>query len=470
MSSDGKALRLGDMTLITVSAILLLDTVAASASIGVSSLFWWAFLGLTFFVPYGLMNAEMGTTYPEKGGIYAWVREAFGGRWASRITWSYWINNLLWTPSVFILFASIFNQLFGLALGLGAQMAMGIGLLWLAVLVNIVSLDIGKWVPNIGATIKILVFVILIGGAFTYVADHGTANEINWTTLTPSLNKSITYLSTIIYGMLGFELMCANPDEIHKPSKNVPRAILLSGLIIILLYACGTFAVLAAIPVEDINLVEGLVDTLYLFFGTSDSGRTFAFALGVGVLFTFFSNTVTWCIGCNRAAAEAAAEGELPRILSIEHKRFRTPLGAAVATGVIGSAVILLYGTLSTSNEELFWSLFACSAVIFLFPYAGMVLAFARMRIKEPGRDRPYRLPLPDKPALVVAGYCALVILVSAALLMYRPGLGFDWPVTIGVLIVFLAGEITIRSSEKHLVEEIEEQIADRAGRTKQTT
>jgi amino acid transporter len=71
MTSDKKALRLGDMTLLTVSAILLLDTVAASAAIGVSSLFWWVFLGITFFIPYALMNAEMGTTYPEEGGIYA---------------------------------------------------------------------------------------------------------------------------------------------------------------------------------------------------------------------------------------------------------------------------------------------------------------------------------------------------------------------------------------------------------------
>lgn len=462
MENNHKALRLKDLTLITVSAILLLDTVAASASVGVSSLFWWAFLGLTFFVPYGLMNAEMGTTYPEKGGIYAWVREAFGGRWASRITWSYWINNLLWTPSVFILFSSIFNQLFGLALGLGAQMAMGIGLLWLAVAVNIVSLDIGKWVPNIGAAIKILVFLILIGGAFAYVAEHGTANEITWSTLTPSMDDSLVYLSTIIYGMLGFELMCANPDEIESPTKNVPRAILLSGFIIITMYALGTFAVLAAIPVDDINLVEGLVDTLYLFFGTSEAGRSFAFALGIGVLFTFFSNAVTWCIGCNRAAAEAAIEGELPKFLAIEHKRFRTPLGAALTTGVIGSAVILLYGGLSGSNEELFWSLFACSAVIFLLPYAAMVLAFARMRRKDPQRPRPYRLPLPDVVAIPVAAYCALVVLISASLLMYEPGTGFDWPVTTGVLVVFAIGEITIRLSEKQLVDDIEEQIVAR--------
>ena len=226
MNSDKKALRLGDMTLLTVSAILLLDTVAASAAIGVSSLFWWVFLGITFFIPYALMNAEMGTTYPEEGGIYAWVRDAFGRRWASRLTWAYWVNNLLWVPSVFILFAGIFNQLFGLDLGLGAQMAIGIALLWGAVTVNILSLNIGKWVPNIGAAIKILAFVFLIGGAFRYVSGAETANEISFSAAMPSMTDGLMYLSTIIYGMLGFELMCATPGAIHKPDKNIPRAIL----------------------------------------------------------------------------------------------------------------------------------------------------------------------------------------------------------------------------------------------------
>ena len=436
------------MTLMTVSAILLLDTVAASAAIGVSSMFWWVFLGISFFIPYGLMNAEMGTTYPEEGGIYAWVRDAFGGRWASRITWSYWVNNLLWVPSVFILFASIFNQLFGFDFGLGAQMAMGIALLWGAVAVNVLSLNIGKWVPNIGATVKILVFLVLIAGAFNYVAKNGTANEITLQAMVPSWGDGLTYLSTIIYGMLGFELMCATPGAIHNPSRNIPRAILISGAIIISLYAFGTYAVLAAIPVDDINLVEGLVDTLYLFFGGSELGKAFAFVLGVGILFTFFSNAVTWAIGCNKAAAEAAAEGELPNFLAIEHKEHGTPLGAALAMGVFGSIIILLYGALAGSNEELFWNLFACSAVMFLLPYAGMVLSFARMRMVDADKVRPYKMPVSNSIAVVLAIYCAFCIFISAVFLMYTPADGFNWPVTIGVLVVLALGEITIRTSE----------------------
>ena len=81
--SHVKTLGQKDIVLFTVSAILLLDTLAAGATVGASSVFWWLFLGVVFFVPYALICAEMGTTYPEQGGLYAWVRDAFGRRWAA---------------------------------------------------------------------------------------------------------------------------------------------------------------------------------------------------------------------------------------------------------------------------------------------------------------------------------------------------------------------------------------------------
>ena len=115
-------------------------------------------------------------------------------------------------------------------------------------------------------------------------------------------------------------------------------------------------------------------------------------ALGVGALYTFFSNGVTWALGCNRAAAEAAMEGELPRIFALE-SRMGTPLGAALLMGAVSTVVLVLYGFLAGSNEDLFWSLFAFSAVIFLLPYQGMFLAFIKMRLIDPDHPRPYRVP-----------------------------------------------------------------------------
>ena len=124
------------MTLFTVSAIVLLDTLAASASIGVSSITWWFLLGMLFFIPYGLISAELGTTYPEQGGIYAWVRDAFGPRWGTRVTWLYWLNTTIWNASIFVLFAGVFAQMFVPDLSLAAKLTIAISVNWLVVLVT----------------------------------------------------------------------------------------------------------------------------------------------------------------------------------------------------------------------------------------------------------------------------------------------------------------------------------------------
>jgi amino acid transporter len=79
---------------------VVLETLAAAASIGSSRIFCWLFLGVVFFIPFAMICAEMGCTYPEQGGIYARIRDAFGGRWAPRASWCYWINMTVWTQAM----------------------------------------------------------------------------------------------------------------------------------------------------------------------------------------------------------------------------------------------------------------------------------------------------------------------------------------------------------------------------------
>ena len=87
-----------DLLLFSVSAILTIDTLASAASMGVSWFTWWGITMVLFFIPYGLMTAELGAAWPGEGGLYVWVREAMGPRWGSLAAWFYWINNAYWMP------------------------------------------------------------------------------------------------------------------------------------------------------------------------------------------------------------------------------------------------------------------------------------------------------------------------------------------------------------------------------------
>ncbi len=402
-------------------------------------------------LPIGLITAELGTAYPEDGGIYHWIEKAFGGRWAARAIWAYWINTAIWLPAIFVLFAGVAAQLFGFSLTVTAQIIVGLVLTWLVVGLEVIGLKIGKWVPNLGAIFKLLIFGVLSLGGIYYGLNHGSANAVNIETLKPDFEDGIQFLPVIIYGMLGFELVSSAGGHIDRPGRNVPRAILISGTLILALYILATLGILIALPLDQIDIVEGLIDTLKLFFADIPGGGAIVMLLGLLALFTFFSNAATWAMGCNRAMAEAADERLFPAIFARRHNTHDGVIGSAILMGVVCSLALLLYGGLASSNEDLFWSLFAFSAVIFMLPYLGMVLAFIRLRKTDPDHPRPFKVGGGNMMATLLGLICALVLLMTMFLFAYVPGTGegsgWQKSTIVGFVIVMFIGDILIRTS-----------------------
>lgn len=447
-----KVLRGLDLTLFTVCAILVIDQLAASAAIGPQAVFWWIFTMVLFFIPYGLITAELGSAYPDQGGIYAWVRRAFGPRWGGRTAWLWWINVALWQPSVFILFAGIFAALFMPDLSLWTQIAIAVALTWITVWINIVRLDIGKWVPNLGAIFKVAIMLVIGIGGFVYASNHGVANELTLSSMAPSWGASLAFLPVIVYNFMGFELMSGASAEMKNPARDVPLTIAVAGILIAAFYLFATVGILIALPLEEIDLVSGIVDTLRVLLGEGGASGAFVIALGLMALYSFLANMVTWTMGANRSAAEAAIDGNLPAMFARLHAVHKTPASAAIVTGVVTTAVIVIYGFLAADAEDLFWTLFAFSSIVFLLPYLLMFAAFLRLRSIDAATARPYRVPGGEGGAWVLALLCALFILQAIVFFIYTPG-EFDATyaasVVIGVLVTILIGEFLVRGRRR---------------------
>ncbi len=444
-----RVLRRLDATLFTVCAILVIDQLAAAASIGTSSIFWWVFTLFLFFIPYALISAELGAAYPEEGGIYAWVRRAYGPRWGARTSWLYWINVALWMPSVYVLFAGMFAQMFAPELSLWAKIGIGIVLTWITVYINIISLDVGKWVPNVGAVVKALIMLSIGVGGIVYAMGHGVANDFSLRSMAPSWEAGLAFLPVIVYNFMGFELMSGASEEMANPQRDVPRAIIISGLLIAAFYLLATVGMLIALPVEDIGLIEGLLDSLHGLFDGYGWGAAFVTLLGIGALFTFLANMVTWTIGANRSASEAAGRGDLPEVFGKLHPRHRTPANAAIITGIVSTAVIVLYGFLASSAEDLFWTIFAFSSIVFLLPYLLMFGAFLALRRKDAAHPRPYRVPGGPGVARLLVALCIAFILQAIVLFIWVPGSEFALDsglgIVAGVIATIIVGEVLIQ-------------------------
>ena len=443
-----KALRGLDMTLFTVCAILVIDTVAPSAAIGPASISWWLITLVLFFIPYGLITAELGTTYPDEGGLYVWVKKAFGEKWAARTTWLYWVNVALWMPSVYILFAGIFSQLFFPEMTLWTQIAIGVIMTWITVAIGVVSLETGKWVPNLGAALKAIILLVIGVGGIVFALKNGIANDLSFTSLLPTWDAGLQFLPVIVYSYMGFELMSGAAGEMENPGRDIPRAIVIAGVMIALFYLLGTVGMLLALPLDQLGLVGGIIDTLKIILGESGFGGAVVTLLGIATLYTFLANMVTWTMGANRTAAEAGQDRELPAFFGKLHPVNKTPLNAYILTGVVSTIVIILYGFMAGNAEDLFWSLFAFSSIVFLMPYLALFPAFLHLRKVDPDTVRPYRVPGGNGVASVLVAICLVFILQAIVFFVWVPGEPVDWayalPVIIGVVITVIIGEILL--------------------------
>ena len=444
-----RVLGLLDITLFTVSAMLVVDQLTASASIGPKTIGWWLLCIVAFFIPYGLITSELATTYPEQGGIYVWVKRAFGPRWAARTTYWYWVNVALWMPAVFLLFAGVFSQLFAKhwtdwADGKWPQVAIAVALSWAVVGVGIARLEIGKWVNNLGAMLKMtIIAAIAVGGIVSAISD-GAANHITTGSLVPSFGVTKDYLPVIVYMLMGFELVSSMAGEIRDPAKRLPRAIFTSGLVTAALYLLATIGILLALPLKQLGIVGGLVDTFKAIFGSTGAGEAAVYVLGVAALYTFFTNMTTWSMGANRAAAEAATDGELPDLLGREHPVRRTPVVAFVISGIISTAVLVVSALFIKTQDSLFYAIFAASSVVFLLPYLLMFPAVAVLRHTDPDRPRPFRIPGGTKVVAALSAITSLFIAATMVLFLWPeiPHAPADWSYTgplVGIVAVTLA-------------------------------
>jgi len=215
-----KKFKLFDAILSVICVVFVAEAAAPVAAIGNSQYFWWIFLMLTFLLPYGLIASELGTTYDGEGGLYDWVRKAFGRKWGTRVSWYYWINFPLWMASLAVMFPEVLSIIIGRPIGMIPSLMIELAFIWIIVAISFYPVCDSVWILNGAAVIKVLLAVV-VGGLGIYGAiTHGVANEYAAASLLPSFDiKSLSFISVILFNFLGFEVVCTFADDMENPRK-----------------------------------------------------------------------------------------------------------------------------------------------------------------------------------------------------------------------------------------------------------
>jgi len=444
LAHQPKVFGLLSMVLFSVSAILVADTVGSSAAMGVQGLGFWIILGLLFFIPYGFVTAELGSAWPDEGGIYVWVKTAFGPGWGTVTSWMYWVNVALWAPSVFVLFIGAIEVAWGVDVPPFWEAVIVIAMVWAIVGVGILPLEWSKFVPNLSAALKVIVLVGLGALGVAYVIKNGAANSFALSAWVPSWNTdSLSFLPIIIYSYMGFELMNSAGGAIKDPKRDVPKMIVMAGAAILGVYMFATFGILASIKTEDVSIVTGITDALKLMVDEVAGGAGWLFTVAViALLFTFFGNMVTWSIGANQTIGATGLDETAPGVFGHVNRRFGTPDYAFVLMGVIATAITIVAYVLDPNQTNVFWTLFALSSIVFLIPYLLMFPALLVLRGKYPDQPRPYVVPGGTAGAWIATILCEAGIVLTLFLFFYFPAEGVSkatfWVITGGGTVVSL--------------------------------
>jgi glutamate:GABA antiporter len=425
-SSQGlrRVLTFRDLVLFYLVTGFSLRWIATAAAAGPSALVIWVIAALGLFVPLVFTVLELSSRYPEEGGIYVWSKRAFGPFAAFMTGWAYWGSNLPYFPG--LLYFAAANALFiggpswqGWSTNSAYFIAVSMTGLAIAVTMNVVGLNVGKWLANIGAMASwIPAAVLIVLGAVSW-NRFGSATPLGAHAFVPSTGlKDVIFWSTIAFAFGGVESGSTMGEEIQDARRTVPRAVLTAGAVMTVLYIAGTVGVLLALPSAQISGLQGIMQAI----------QAITAKLGVGWLAPIVAVFVTlnalggvggWFSATARLPFVAGIDRFLPPAFGELHPRWRTPYVALLVQAGIATLFIFL-GQAGTSVHGAYDALVSMGIIAYFIPFLFMFAAMIVLQ-REPAGPAVMRVPGGKPVAVVLAALGFLVTAVSIVLACIPP-------------------------------------------------
>lgn len=394
--TKARVLSLFTLAMINVATIGSVKNWPVTAEYGLASIFFLLLASLLFFIPSALVSAELATGWPERGGVFAWVKEAFGHRTGFLAIWLQWIQNVVWYPTILSFIVSTFAYAFNpdLANNKPYTLALTLALFWAATLVNLRGMKTSGWISSAGTILGTFIpsaLIITLGAAW-FFSDSPLQIPLSWKNLIPDIGhlEYLVFFSGIIMSLMGIEMPAVHAKDVTNPQKTYPRAILLSIVIILGLSIPGVLAIAFVVPQGDINLLSGSIQAFTRVveaFGLSWMTPWMAALLAVGAI----ASMSTWLVGPSKGLLAAAQAGDLPHVFHKLNKR-EMPTNLLIFQGVIVSLITLLFVLMPTLNAA-FWFISAAVAQLYLVMYFLLFGAAIKLRYKRPDTPRAYRIP-----------------------------------------------------------------------------
>jgi glutamate:GABA antiporter len=437
-----KSLRRFDMVFFTVCAFVGLDTLGTVASNGAQGFTWLVALAALFVLPYALLMAELGSAFTQEGGPYEWVKLSFGRLQGGIAAVLYWVTNPLWVGGslAFIATQAFSDNVTKISSGSVADYAFKGLFIWLSIGVAIVSLRRGKWIPNAGAFLRVIVLGFFTLTTIIYAFDHGVSG-FPVGDLKPTGAIFLALVPLLLFNYVGFELQNGAAEEMENPQRDVPLSVVRAGTIGVLCYAIPILAIILVLPASKVTGIGGFLDavsTTFSVYGGASGAildvMTFCF---IGTLLT---SGAVWMIGSDRILAVAAYDGAFPGFFGRFNARFGTPVRVNVMSGIAATIfMVVAVAAFNGGQDAKFLVVLTIAISTTLISYLWIFPAGWKLRRTHGHVHRPYRVPGGNNGMLVVSVLTTLWVALGSWVAVFPGtlekafGLSYDFRDTWGV-------------------------------------
>lgn len=393
-----KAAGLGVFTLamLITGAIDSVRNLPATALFGSSLIFFFLFSAIVFLIPAALISAELSSTWTDRGGIFHWVKLAFGEKTAFLAVWLQWISNLVWFPTILSFIAGTAAYLVDPALAQNKVYLVSVILVvfWALTLVNLKGIHTSaKFATICAITGMIIPMVLIIVLALVWMI-LGNPIQIHFTVsnVFPTFNNPDNWVSltAIMTAFLGMELATVHIKDVRNPQTTFPKALYISVIIILSTMILGSLGIAMVLPKDEINLVNGVMQAFTNFFAVYHLSWTIPI-ITVMLLLGSLGGIVSWVISPAKGLMQAAQTGFMPDFLKKENKH-----GVASNLLIVQAVLVSLFCCaflFMPSVNGSYWLLTALSTQLYILMYVLMFAAGICLRYKAPRDQQGFKIP-----------------------------------------------------------------------------
>jgi amino acid transporter len=366
-----------------------------------------------------LSYAELGSSFPEAGGGYLWVKEGMGGTQGFMAGWMSWFAHAVACSLYGLGFGRFAVEIWRLAglpmFGLSELQMTLLFMILIVVLFSYINFRGASETGTIGSVVtiaKVIILLVFVGfGIYTIIERPDSLNVFKEDLFPNGLGGVFVAMGLTFIAFEGYEIIAQSGEEVINPMRNIPRAIFISIAIVVVIYVLVAFVALAAvIPPEGFTVWDYLAAEKEV--SIVRAAEQFMPAGGILILISGLASTMSalnaTIYSSSRVSFAMGRDHNLPKVFSKIHPKMRTPYWA-----IFLSAILVVAMGLALPIKEV-----AASAdIMFLLMFAQVNITIMTLRRRRPDLKRGFTVPFfPWPPLIGIVTNVALALFLAYAL------------------------------------------------------